>query len=138
MRNGLRVVAVMLWLGCFLGLSVSASAQSATSSLRGTITDTKGLVVAGATAALTNGATGFSRSTTTNDQGVYQFLEVPPANYVLTVTAAGFATTKRENVALEVSTPATMNLTLQVQGGSGIVDVSGEGPMVNTVDSSLC
>ena len=137
MRNGLRVVAVMLWLGCFLGLSVSASAQSATSSLRGTITDSKGLVVAGATATLTNGATGFSRTTTTNDQGVYQFLEVPPADYVLTVTAAGFATTKRENVLLQVSTPATVNLTLQVQGGSVIVDVSGEAPMVNTVDATL-
>ena len=137
MRNGFRVVTVMLWLGCFLGLSVSAFAQSATSSLRGTIADSKGLVVAGATATLTNGATGFSRSTTTNDQGVYQFLEVPPAGYVLTVTAAGFATTKRENVVLEVSTPATVNLTLQVQGGSVIVDVTGEAPMVNTVDASL-
>jgi hypothetical protein len=137
MRNGFRVVTVMLWLGCLLGLSVSASAQSATSSLRGTITDSKGLVVAGATATLTNGATGFSRSTTTNDQGVYQFLEVPPADYVLTVTAAGFATTKRENVLLQVSSPATVNLTLQVQGGSVIVDVSGEAPMVNTVDASL-
>jgi hypothetical protein len=137
MRSGFRVVTVMLWLGCFLGLSVSAFAQSATSSLRGTIADSKGLVVAGATATLTNGATGFSRSTTTNDQGVYQFLEVPPAGYVLTVTAAGFATTKRENVVLEVSTPATVNLTLQVQGGSVIVDVTGEAPMVNTVDASL-
>ena len=137
MRNGFRVVTVMIWIGCCVGLSVSAFAQSATSSLRGTITDSKGLVVAGATATLTSGATGFSRSTTTNDQGVYQFLEVPPAGYVLTVTAAGFATTKRENVVLQVSTPATVNLTLQVQGGSVIVDVSGEAPMVNTVDASL-
>ncbi|MGA9979381.1 MAG: carboxypeptidase-like regulatory domain-containing protein, partial [Candidatus Sulfotelmatobacter sp.] len=137
MRSGFRVVTVLLWLGCFLGLSVSAFAQSATSSLRGTIADTKGLVLSGATATLTNRATGFSRTTTTNDQGIYQFLEVPPATYVLTVTAAGFATTRRENVVLEVSTPATVNLTLQVQGGSVIVDVSGEAPLVNTVDASL-
>ncbi len=137
MRYGSRVVTVLSGLGCFLILSMSAFAQSATSSLRGTIADSKGLVVAGATATLSNAATGFSRSTTTNDQGVYQFLQIPPASYVLTVTAAGFATTKRENVVLEVSTPATVNLTLQVQGGSVIVDVSGEAPMVNTVDASL-
>jgi hypothetical protein len=137
MRSGLRVVTVMLWLGCFLGLSVSALAQSATGSLRGTITDTKGLVVAGATATLTNGATGFSRTTATNDQGAYQFLQVPPASYVLTVSATGFATTKVENLVLEVSTPVTKDLSLQVQGGSVIVDVSGEAPMVNTVDATL-
>jgi carboxypeptidase family protein len=137
MRYGFRVVTVMLWLGCLLGLSISAFTQSATSSLRGTIADSKGLVVAGATATLTNGATGFSRSTTTNDQGVYQFLQIPPASYLLTVTAAGFATTKVENLVLEVSTPVTKDLTLQVQGGSVIVDVSGEAPLVNTVDATL-
>ena len=52
MRNGFRVVTVMLWLGCVIGLSVSAFAQSATGSLRGTITDTKDLVIADATLTL--------------------------------------------------------------------------------------
>src|ERR1700678_1897551 len=85
MRSGFRVVTVLLGIGCLLGLSISAFAQSATSSLLGTITDTKGLVVAGAIATLTNGATGFSRTTTTNDQGAYRFLQVRAASYVLTV-----------------------------------------------------
>ncbi len=137
MRSGSRVVTVLLWLGCFLCFSTLSFAQSATSSLRGTITDGKGLVVAGATATLNNAATGFSRTTTTDDQGVYQFLEMPPATYVLTVSATGFATTKRENVVLQVSNPASVNMTLQVQGGSVIVDVSGEAPEVNTVDATL-
>ena len=137
MRSSSRVVAVLLGIGCFLGLNLSVVAQTATSSLHGTITDAKGLVVAGASATLNNSATGFSRSTQTDDQGVYQLLQIPPASYVLTVTAPGFATTKRENVVLQVSTPATVNLTLQVQGGSVIVDVSGEAPMVNTVDATL-
>ena len=86
---------------------------------------------------LTHKGTGFSRTVTTNDQGVYQFLEVPPSTYVMTVTAAGFATTKRENVVLQVSSPATVNLSLQVQGGSVIVDVTSEAPMVNTQDATL-
>jgi hypothetical protein len=120
-----------------LALSALSSAQSATSSLRGSITDAKGLVVAGATVTLSNAATGFSRTGKTDDQGTYQFLEVPPAAYVMTVTAAGFATTKRENVVLQVSSPATVNLALQVQGGSVIVDVTGEAPMVNTQDATL-
>ena len=55
----------------------------------------------------------------------------------MTVTATGFATAKRENVVLQVSSPATVNLALQVQGGSVVIDVSGEAPMVNTQDATL-
>jgi hypothetical protein len=120
-----------------LALSALSASQSATTSVRGSISDAKGAVVAGASVTLDNAATGFSRNTKTDDQGIYQFLEVPPATYVLTVTAPGFATTKRENLVLQVSSPATVNLALQVQGGSVIVDVSGEAPVVNTQDATL-
>src|SRR5208283_3327221 len=135
MRSGLPVVAVLI--GCLLVFNTLSSGQSATTTLRGTISDQKGAVVAGANITLTNESKGFIRTVKTDDQGIYQFLEVPPANYVLTVTAGGFATTKRENVVLQVSSPATVNLALQVQGGSVIVDVTGEAPVVNTQDASL-
>lgn len=143
MRSGARVVTLVVLLvvtSLSLNLSVlmpAAVAQSATSSLRGEISDTKGLVLSGANVTLSNASTGFSRSTKTDGQGVYQFLEIPPATYVLTVDAPGFAKTKRENVVLQVSSPATVNLTLQVAGGSVEVDVTGEAPMVNTQDATL-
>ncbi len=112
-------------------------AQSATTSLRGTITDAKSAVVSGASVTLNNASTAFTRTVKTDEQGVYQFLEVPPATYTLSVSAGGFATVRRDNVVLQVSSPATLNLTLQVQGTSEIVDVSGEAPMVNTQDATL-
>jgi hypothetical protein len=121
----------------FLALGTLAFAQSATTSLHGTISDAKGAVVSGATLTLENPATGFSRTVSSDDQGTYQFLEVPPSTYVLTVTAAGFATTKRDKVVLQVSSPATVNMALQVQGTSVIVDVTGEAPVVNTQDATL-
>src|ERR1700733_2020881 len=135
MRSGARVVTLLV--AFFLAFQTLSFAQSATTSLRGTVSDSKGLVVAGASVTLSSAATGFSRSTKTDGQGIYQFLEVPPANYVLTVDAAGFAKVKRENVVLQVSSPATLNLTLDVKGGTVIVDVSGEAPMVNTQDATL-
>ena len=135
MSTGSRAAVAVVSL--LLAFSILATAQSATSSLRGTISDPKAAVVAGATVTLSNEAKGFSRTVKTDDQGIYQFLEVPPATYVMTVTAAGFATIKRENVVLQVSSPATLNLTLQVQGGSVVVDVSGEAPVVNTQDATL-
>ena len=135
MRSRSWVVAVAVL--SVLAFSMFAAAQSATTSLHGTISDAKGLVVAGATVTINNPATGFSRTIKTDDQGSYQFLEVPPSTYIMTVTAAGFATTKRENVVLQVSNPATVNMSLQVQGGSVIVDVTGEAPVVNTQDATL-
>lgn len=135
MRSALRLSA--LFFSAVLAFSGLSSGQSATTSLRGTISDAKGAVVSGATIVLSNQDTAFSRTMKTDDQGIYQFLEVPPSTYVMTVTAAGFATTKRENVVLQVSSPATVNLALQVQGGSVVVDVSAEAPMVNTTDATL-
>jgi hypothetical protein len=135
MRSGSRLLAAVT--SCFLAIGTLAFAQSATTSLRGTVEDPKGAVLAGATVTLSNPATGFSRTAQTNDQGIYQFLEVPPATYVIEVSAAGFAPTKRDHVPLQVSSPATVNLVLQVQGSSVIVDVSGEAPMVNTQDATL-
>ena len=135
MRSGLRLASLLI--GSFLVLSILASAQSANSSLHGTVADPKGALVAGAAVTLSSQATGFSRTVKTDDQGSYQFLEVPPSTYVMTVTAAGFATTKRDNVVLQVSSPTTANITLQVQGGSVIVDVTSEAPMVNTQDATL-
>ncbi len=140
MHSGSRLLAVAVTItvtSCFLAIGTLAFAQSATTSLRGSVADPKGALVAGATVTLSNKATGFSRAAQTDDQGIYQFLEVPPSTYVIEVSAAGFATTKREGVPLQVSNPATVNLVLQVQGGSVIIDVSGEAPQVNTTDATL-
>ncbi|HUO24848.1 MAG TPA: carboxypeptidase-like regulatory domain-containing protein [Candidatus Aquilonibacter sp.] len=135
MRSTARVLVLLA--AFFLALQAVSFGQSATSSLRGTIADAKGLVIPGATVVLSNAATGFSRTTMTDSQGVYQFLEVPPATYVLTVEASGFAKVKRENVVLQVSSPATLNLALAVKGGTITIDVSGEAPVVNTTDATL-
>jgi hypothetical protein len=135
MRSGSWLLAAVT--GFVLAFGTLAFAQSATSSLHGTIADAKGAMVAAATVTLSNKSTGFSRTVKTDDQGAYQFLEVPPSTYVMTVTAAGFATTKRENVVLQVSSPATVNMALQVQGGSVVIDVTGEAPQVNTQDATL-
>ena len=132
-----RSLRAAVLFGSLFALAGLAISQSATTSLRGTISDAKGAVVSGATVTLNNKDTGFSRNVMTDDQGTYQFLEVPPATYVMTVTSTGFATTKRENVVLQVSSPATLNLQLQVQTSSVIIDVTGEAPVVNTTDATL-
>src|SRR5260370_14333703 len=134
MRSGSRVVTLLV--GFFLAFSILASAQTATTSLRGVITDPKGAVVPGATVTLNNPATGYSRTTKPGNDGAYQFLEVPPSTYTLTVTAAGFATMKQDKVTLQVSSPATLDIAMQIKGATEVIEVTGEAALVNTTDAT--
>ena len=132
-----RSGVVTLFVGFFLAVSILVSAQSATTSLRGTVYDSKGAVVSGAAVTIANNQTGFSHSAKTDSQGEYQFVQLPPATYVVTVAATGFATLKEEGVRLMVSTPATLNFTVVVQGQTVTVEVAGTAPLVNTTDATL-
>ena len=135
MRSISRVVTLLV--GFFLAFSTLILAQTATTSLRGTVYDAKGAVVAGASVAITNPATGFSRTTKSDNQGVYEFVDLPPATYQLTVTSTGFATVKETGIQLLVNSPGTVNVSLQVSGGTVTVDVAGTAPLVNTVNAAL-
>src|SRR5260370_12663992 len=134
MRSGSRVVTPLVLF--FLVFSTLISAQTATTSLRGTVTDPKGAVLQGAVVTLNNPATGYSRTTKSGSDGVYQFLEVPPTAYTLTVTVSGFATLKEDKVILQVNQPATLDVAMQVKGATEVVEVTGEAPLVNTTDAT--
>jgi carboxypeptidase family protein len=112
-------------------------AQTATTSLRGTISDPNGAVLPGAGVTLTNRQTGFSRGIETDNDGVYQFRQLPPASYTLTVSSPGFATLRQEDVRLLVNTPATLNITMRVQTAEVRMEVKSEAPLVNTQDATL-
>ena len=128
---------VVVLISTFLALAALAVAQSATTSLHGTVTDTKGAVVVGAAVTITDPATGLSRNMNTNGQGEYQFLELPPATYELTVKSRGFAIIKETNVQLLVRTPATLNVTLQVATGTETVEVNATATLINTDDATM-
>ena len=111
--------------------------QSSTSSLRGIVSDQQGAVVVGAKVNLSNPSTGFSQSTTTNNLGAYQFLQIPPGTYTLTVSMAGFAIIMQENLVLQVNVPATANVTMKVMAEASIIDVQSQTVQVNSEDATL-
>lgn len=133
-----RVWQFVVSLGILVASSASTVfAQSATTSLQGTVFDAKGAVVANASLTLTNAASGFVRNMKSDGQGAYQFAELPPAKYDLVVTASGFAETKVKDIQLLVNTPATVNVDLTVATGVQIVEVSGTAALVNTVNAAI-
>jgi hypothetical protein len=131
-ERSIALLIVIAVLGAVLG-----GAQTSSTSLRGTVVDPNGAVVPGAEVTITNSATAFSRTTKTDGQGFYQFLEIPPATYTVTFKAAGFGILQVEDVRLLVNTPATLNQTLRVQAASEKVEVRSQAPLVNTEDASI-
>ncbi len=129
----LRFCLVVLFL---LTTSFRTYAQS-TTSLRGVVTDATGAVIPGSVVSLTNSGTGFKRQALTGEDGVYQFLQAPPGTYQVAVEKAGFATTTRDNVQLQVNTPGTLDLRMDVGATSDIVNVEADATAINTVDASI-
>src|SRR5271165_2905941 len=135
MRSSSRVFR--FFVPFFVALATFSFAQTATTSLRGTITDPKGAVLPGTTVTISDKQNGFLRTTQSDAHGEYQFLQLPPSTYTVTVNGAGFAEVKQENVQLLVSVPSTVNFELQVQGQSVTVEVTGEATRVNTTDATM-
>jgi len=86
-----RPLIVIAASALLFALASPSAAQSSSASVNGTIVDPKGAVVSQAEVTIENPNTGFSRTVKTNVQGVYQFLEIPPSTYSLTIKAPGFA-----------------------------------------------
>jgi len=107
--------------------------QNNDASLSGTVTDTTGAAIPGATLTLTNQATGLSRIAKTDAAGGYNITAVSPGTYNLSASAAGFKTTINKGIQLTISQAGTVNIqlppgaqeqTITVQGGSSAINVT--------------
>src|SRR5271157_6056379 len=127
----------VVFAGIVLTLATLSWGQASTTSVRGTVSDPQAAVVPDANVTISNLSTGFSQSTKTDEHGVYQFLQIPPGTYTLTVSKAGFATLKEENLQFMVNLAATANVTMNVHGETTTVEVTGERVQVNTQDATL-
>jgi len=124
-------------LALFLSLCTAVSfAQMATTSVGGVVKDPTGAVVPGATITLSNSATGQTLKATSKSGGDYQLLQIPPAKYLITVTAPGFGSTSKE-AELLVNQPATVDFVLLVKGTTEVVEVTEATQTLNTIDASL-
>ncbi|MDE3196561.1 MAG: carboxypeptidase regulatory-like domain-containing protein, partial [Acidobacteriota bacterium] len=117
-------------------LTSSLWAQGA-SSLRGTVTDPTKAVIAAAKVTLVDTQAGSTRSAVTSASGEYQFLQVRPGTYKVTVQAAGFGSRDIDGIKLLVDTPATVDVSLDVAAAASSVSVTAETSQLNTVDATV-
>lgn len=111
----------------------SAIAQTTTSTIEGTVTDSNGAVIAGATVKAV-GAT-LERSVTTDEEGFYRLVALPAGVYTLTISQTGFAASSNK-IELTLNRVAIFNTQLQVGGNVGEVNVTADAPLLETSTAS--
>jgi Carboxypeptidase regulatory-like domain len=136
-RKGFRKAGALALALLAQVIAGSIARGQATTSIRGTVTDSSGGYVGGASLTLTNPESKIVRSATTGDDGGYQFLFLPPGTYTLDVAATGFQKYQQTGLQLLVNTPVTVNVQLKVGGGKETVTVTAEEPALNLVDASI-
>ena len=98
-----HVAVLFLLLSTFNGSLSRVQAQSAMATLSGVVTDQAGDLVAGASINVISITQGFTRSTTTNSQGIFNVTFLPPGSYTLKIEHEGFHPFERNNVVLNVN-----------------------------------
>ncbi len=94
--------------------------------------DPSGASVAAAKVQLKNVGTNNSQDVVTNGDGSYQFNNLLPGTYEITVSAPGFETYVRSNLILQAQIATTVNVALQVGTTQQKVEVTGSAVLVDT------
>ena len=116
-------------------MPASALAQFDTSAVLGTVKDSMGAVIPGATITLKNTATGITATAVTDGAGNYQFLNVRVGTYTVRGELQGFSVAEAKNVAVTVAARQRVDLALAVGNIGETVEVTGASPLLET-DSS--
>lgn len=128
--RSLRVYVLAIFLGLVAAFaSGGAYGQTNSSVVRGTVTDSTGALLPGASVLLSNPVSGFRRTTVTDSMGAFEFYNVPFDSYSLAITATGFSRSRSDlNVVSSVPVVSNVRLT-PVVSTAVTVTAEAEGPL---------
>ncbi len=112
-------------------------AQVDAGAILGTVTDSSGSAVHGATVTLVNEGTNATLSTASGSDGGYKFTPVRVGSYKITVTFQGFATLTEHNITVDVGQNVVANFSLKPGNVATTVEVSAAAPVLETQDASV-
>ncbi|HEX8492028.1 MAG TPA: TonB-dependent receptor [Pyrinomonadaceae bacterium] len=130
-----RVIGGFIFCALFVVLSahaVWAQSQITTGVIQGTVTDEAGAVVPGASVEVKNLETSQVKTLSTDEDGRFVFLQLPPSRYTLTISRQGFATLVQEEFPLTVGQTITLTPSMKVSQVEERVTIS-EIPVVDTL-----
>ena len=110
--------------------AVPATPQQVTGSITGSVADSSGAAIPGVTVRLSNPVTGIHRSTSSDQDGNFRFLVVPPGNYAIDASQQGFKGVRRDGITVEADRSLSVPLVLEVGAVTEIVEVFGGTPLL--------
>lgn len=134
-----RTSSCILFLFVLLALPASLLAQQL-AGITGTVTDTTGAAIPGASVMLRNATTGATYRTVSNGAGLYTLPDIKPGpDYRLITKASGFKTEIISGIYMNVAATRTQNVKLQVGTTVQTVTVSAasENETLDTTDATL-
>ena len=128
----LRALAVALLLS-----ALSLSAQTATGTIQGAVTDSSQAHVPGARVTVTDAGTNQSRVQVSDSTGSFEFRALPVGTYSIQVEDAGFAKSVVTGVVLNVAQIKSLDVTMKPASASETVEVGSAASLLQITDSSL-
>ena len=132
-----QVCLIALLFAILLAFEPAAYAQTATGQVNGTVTDTSGAAIPGATIRLTNEGTNITMQAQTNATGYYLFLNVQPGPYTLHVEMSGFRSERVSTFNVAVNQAITQNVRMDVGAVNDSITVTAEAPLLQQSSSEL-
>jgi hypothetical protein len=138
MRRGSAALAIPGLILLVICVSSSLSvAQGVFGTITGTVTDSTGGVLPGATVTVTNIRTNVGKTLTTNEAGVYSATSLIPGPYKVEGAITGFKTAVVDVVTLEVNATLKIDLTLEVGQTAEQVSVEADSPLLQAEQTSM-
>src|SRR5216117_1307268 len=123
--------------GVLLCLSLPAYPQSDRGVLTGTVTDSSGAVIPGASVTATNTATNVSASTVTTEGGFYAIPALQPGTYKVRVELTGFKAYEQSQVVIAAATTVRVDAKLEIGQISESVEVTSSAARLQTENSKI-
>src|SRR2546427_10962965 len=130
MRLTRWLTTVTLWL--VFATLVAAQSQITTGVIDGTVVDASGAVLPGVDVEIRNVETNLTRTLTTDRDGRFVALQLPPGRYTVTLKLSGFATLVQENVIVTVGEAVRLGPAMKLSGIAETVTVTTQSPAVET------
>ncbi len=137
MRNRTTLILVLLLSMMMVSGFARGQGASTTAPLSGTVVDTSGAVVPGASVTIKNNATGAQFEAVTDAAGRFTVPALNPGTYTLTIALQGFKTWSSPDVTLRAATPASVRPMLEVGNLEETVVVTGATEIVQTQSTTI-
>ena len=138
MQHCLKGMSTAFFFALILSLSsLPLLAQMQFTGVRGNVEDETGARVTQVEITATEEATGLTRTTISNELGIYELGGLPPGTYTISAELAGFKTYANSGIIIYAARPRRVDITLEVGDITDSITVEEMGAVIETDKSSV-